>query len=60
MTHSCPNCGGASGPERQATFHADDVVRVVFVCHECPTQFTVEYGDPEVVSTVDMSEHVEQ
>jgi transcriptional regulator NrdR family protein len=45
---NCPECGHRDTEVVHTEWYADYVERVR-VCNECPTQFVVSYGMPEIV-----------
>ena len=44
---SCPECGSYDTTVQHTDFHMDMVERVRN-CNDCPTEWTVSYGDPIV------------
>lgn len=48
----CPNCESYN-TETVHTSHHGHTVEHVTVCHECPTQWTIEYGEPVVSEVVE-------
>lgn len=52
MVRECPECGSWD-TERVHTEWMGQMVEEVRICHECPTKFTVNYGNPfvEVIHT---------
>lgn len=47
----CPECNSI---EIERVFHDEqmDVIRDTYICNECPTEFIVEWGRPEVIDVV--------
>lgn len=44
----CPNCGRLKTEKVDVTWYADDVEETR-ICNECPTQYTLSFGQPVIV-----------
>lgn len=44
----CPNCESAD-TEVAWTEWFNDYVERIRICNECPTEYTVSYGHPEII-----------
>jgi len=49
--YECPECEGTV-TERVHTERYTHMIEEVYICNECPTQYTIEYDNP--VKQVDM------
>lgn len=46
----CPNCGRLKTEQVNVTWYSDDVEET-WVCTDCPTQYSLSFGQPIVVDS---------
>jgi len=49
----CPNCDSTATEVVHTEYYSDTIERVR-ICRDCPVQYTVEYGLPEITDTTQL------
>lgn len=48
---NCPECGSAD-TERVSQTRTADTIEEIRICNDCPTNYTVEFGNPMITEVV--------